>query len=110
MRTTFPNNSLHSGGAKLLECLVEDESDLVWETDTPDTARQEWAKLCSETLVVCDVEELERFWAQRSKSYASLTCEPGLRSLVWGCFVETWTVDREASWEGAIILLGVPFE
>lgn len=110
MRATFPNNSLHSGGARLLECLVEDESDLVWEIDAPDSAREEWAKLCSETLVVCDGEELERFWTQRSRSYASMTYEPGVHSLVWGCFVETWTADHRASWEGATILLGVPFE
>ncbi|KAF8442906.1 hypothetical protein L210DRAFT_3611408 [Boletus edulis BED1] len=110
MRTTFPNSLLHAGGTKLLECLVEDECDLVWETDAPDTARKEWAKLCSETLAICDVEELEKFWAKRSRSYAIMTFEPGVRSLVWGCFVETWTADREASWEGAIILLGVPFD
>lgn len=110
MRTIFPNDLLHAGGAKLLECLVEDESDLVWETDSPDTARGEWAKLCSETLVVCDVEELEKFWARRSQSYAAMTHEPGVRSLVWGRFVDTWTADREASWEGATVLLGIPFE
>ncbi|KAF8551673.1 hypothetical protein OG21DRAFT_1498937 [Imleria badia] len=110
MRTIFPSNLLHAGGAKLLECLVEDESDLVWETDAPDTARKEWARLSSETLAVCDVEELKKFWAKRSQSYATMTYEPGVRSLVWSCFVETWTADREASWEGATILLGVPFD
>ena len=110
MRTIFPNNLLYAGGAKLLECLVEDEADLIWETDAPDTAREEWAKLCSETLAVCDVEELEKFWTKRSQSYATMTYEPGVRSQVWGYFVETWTADREASWEGATILLGVPFE
>ena len=110
MRTIFPSNLLHAGGTKLLECLVEEESDLVRETDAPDTAREEWAKLCSETLVVCDVEDLKKFWAKRSRSYATRTYEPGARSLVWSIFVETWTADREASWEGATILLGVPFE
>lgn len=110
MRTTFPNNLLHAGGAKLLECLAEDESELVWETDTADIAREEWAKLCAETLAVCEVEELEKFWAKRLQSYTTMAYEPGVRSLVWGCFVETWTADREASWEGATILLGVPFE
>lgn len=110
MRTTFPNNLLHSGGAKLLECLVEDESDLVWETDALDTAREEWAMLCSEILIVCDVDELEKFWTKKPQSYSSMTYEPGVRRLVWGCFVETWTADHDASWEGSTILLGVPFE
>ena len=110
MRTTFPNNLLHASGAKLLECLVEDESELLQDTDILGIAREEWAKLCAETLAVCEAEELERFWASRLQSYSSMTCGPGVRSLVWGCFVETWTTDREASWEGATILLGVPFE
>lgn len=110
MRATFPNNLLHAGGAKLLECLVEDESELVWEADTLDTAREEWAKLCAEILAVCEVEELEKFWAKRLQSYATVTYEPGVRSLVWGCFVETWTADCQASWEGGTVLLGVPFE
>lgn len=110
MRTTFPNDLLHAGGTRLLECLLEDESDLVWETDTPETARTEWAKLCAETLAVCDIEVLEKFWAKRRQSYASMPYESGVRSLIWSCFVQTWTMDREASWEGATVLLGVPFE
>ncbi|KAG8214607.1 hypothetical protein J3R82DRAFT_9677 [Butyriboletus roseoflavus] len=110
MRTTFPNNLLHAGGAKLLECLVKNESELVWETDTLDTSREEWAKLCAEILAVCEVEELEKFWAKRLQSYATVTYEPGARSLVWGCFVERWTVDCQASWEGGAILLGLPFD
>ncbi|KAF8842180.1 hypothetical protein BDN67DRAFT_995787 [Paxillus ammoniavirescens] len=109
MRTTFPHNLLHAGGATLIECLIEDESDLVWETDTPDDARKEWAKLCAETLVICDIDELRKFWERRSRSYAMMTYEPGVQSLVWGCFIETWKVDTEGSWEGATILLGIPF-
>ncbi|KIK93333.1 hypothetical protein PAXRUDRAFT_829068 [Paxillus rubicundulus Ve08.2h10] len=110
MRTTFPNNLLHAGGAKLVECLVEDESDLVWETDTPDDARKEWAKLSAETLVICDIDELRKFWERRSRSYAMMSYEPGVQSLVWGCFIEAWKVDTEGSWEGATILLGIPFD
>ncbi|KAF9221622.1 hypothetical protein BS17DRAFT_711232 [Gyrodon lividus] len=109
MRTTFPNNLLHAGGAKLLECLIEDESDLVWETDNPDDARKEWAKLCAETLVICDIDQLRKFWAKRSRSYAMMTYESGVQSLVWGSFIETWKADTEGSWEGATVLLGVPF-
>ncbi|KAG9315760.1 hypothetical protein JVU11DRAFT_3409 [Chiua virens] len=39
-----------------------------------------------------------------------MTYEPGVQSLVWGCFVETWSTDREASWEGAATLLAAPFD
>jgi hypothetical protein len=40
---------------------------------------------------------------------AMMAYEPGVQSLVWGCFVEKWTEDAEGSWEGAALLLGVPF-
>ncbi|KIJ13077.1 hypothetical protein PAXINDRAFT_156664 [Paxillus involutus ATCC 200175] len=110
MWTTFPHNLLHTGGAKLIECLIEDESDLVWETDSPDDARKEWAKLCAETLVICDIDELRKFWEERSRSYAMMTYESGVQSLMWGCFIETWKADTEGSWEGTTILLGIPFE
>ncbi|KAG1822871.1 uncharacterized protein BJ212DRAFT_1331086 [Suillus subaureus] len=109
IRTTFPNNVLHSAGARLLACLIEDEADLVWETDSPDDARKQWAYLCAEVLVVCEVDDLREFWAKRSCAVALMSYEPGVQSLVWGCFVEKWTEDAEGSWEGAALLLGVPF-
>ncbi|KAG1720483.1 hypothetical protein EDB19DRAFT_1917951 [Suillus lakei] len=109
IRTTFPNNVLHSAGARLLACLIEDEADLVWETDSPDDARKQWAYLCAEVLVVCEVDDLREFWAKRSRAMAMMSYEPGVQSLVWGCFVEKWTEDAEGSWEGAALLLGVPF-
>ncbi|KAG2037799.1 hypothetical protein BDR03DRAFT_896321 [Suillus americanus] len=109
MRTTFPNNVLHSAGARLLACLIEDEADLVWETDSPDDARKQWAYLCAEVLVVCEVDDLREFWAKRSRAMVMMSYEPGVQSLVWGCFVEKWTEDAEGSWEGAALLLGVPF-
>lgn len=109
IRTTFPNNVLHSAGARLLACLMEDEADLVWETDSPDDARKQWAYLCAEVLVVCEVDDLREFWAKRSCAMAMMSYEPGVQSLVWGCFVEKWTEDAEGSWEGAALLLGVPF-
>lgn len=109
VRTTFPSNVLHSAGARLLACLMEDEADLVWETDSPDDARKQWAYLCAEVLVVCELDDLREFWAKRSRAMAMMSYEPGVQSLVWGCFVEKWTEDAEGSWEGAALLLGVPF-
>ncbi|KAG2155943.1 uncharacterized protein EDB93DRAFT_1128917 [Suillus bovinus] len=109
VRTTFPNNVLHSAGARLLACLIEDEADLVWETDSPDDARKQWAYLCAEVLVVCEADDLREFWAKRSWAMAMMSYEPGVQSIVWGCFVEKWTEDTEGSWEGAALLLGIPF-
>ncbi|KAH7885266.1 hypothetical protein F5I97DRAFT_1357061 [Phlebopus sp. FC_14] len=108
MRVTFPDNLLHAGGTTIVRCLVEDESDLVWETDSPADARKEWAQLCAETLIVCYDDELRKFWEKRSRSFG-LTYEAGVESLVWGCFVEKWKEDAVCSWESAVILLGVPF-
>ncbi|KIN99598.1 hypothetical protein M404DRAFT_1004540 [Pisolithus tinctorius Marx 270] len=109
MRTTFPNNLLHNGGAKILECLVEDE-EVLTEQATTDNARTEWAYLCAETLVVCDVDELRKFWARRARSVALMPYEAGVQNLVWRRFVEKWREDAESSWEGAVVLLGVPFD
>jgi hypothetical protein len=109
MRTTFPNNLLHSAGLKLLGCLIGDEDNLVWETDSPDDARKQWAYLCAEVLVVCEVDDLREFWTRRSHAMAMMSYEPGVQSLVWGCFVEKWTEDAEGPWEGAALILGVPF-
>ena len=109
VRTTFPNNLLQPAGARLLACLREDEADLVWETDSPDDARKQWAYLCAEVLVICEVDSLREFWAKRSSAMAMMSYEPGVQSLVWGCFIEKWTEDTEGPWEGAALLLGVPF-
>ncbi|KAH7912528.1 hypothetical protein BJ138DRAFT_1112247 [Hygrophoropsis aurantiaca] len=109
VRTTFPNNLLHAGGTKLLAYLDQEEADLVWETDSPDDARKEWAYLSAEVLIVCDISELQQFWTRRARSVTKMTFEPGVQSLVWGCFVQKWTEDAEATWEGAALLLGVPF-
>ncbi|KAG1745909.1 uncharacterized protein EDB91DRAFT_1236218 [Suillus paluster] len=109
LRTTFPNNLLHSAGTSLLACLIEDETNLVWETDSPDDARKQWAYFCAEVLVVCELDDLREFWTRRSSAMSMMSYEPGVQSLVWGCFVERWTEDTEGSWEGAALLLGVPF-
>jgi hypothetical protein len=63
-------------------------------------------------MVVCEVDDLRRFW--------QYTAEPGVkkgkwnwttdvRSLVWKLFVEKWKEDGKGSWEGGVVLLGVPF-
>ncbi|OJA17207.1 hypothetical protein AZE42_00199 [Rhizopogon vesiculosus] len=109
MRTTFPDNALHSAGARLLACLIEDEANLVWETDSPDDARKQWAYFCAEVLVVCEVDDLREFWAERSRAMAMMSYEPGVQSLVWGCFIERWTEEAQGPWEGGALLLGVPF-
>lgn len=109
MRSVFPNDLLHAGSAKILEGLMEDEERLT-ELDDINDARTHWAYLCAETLLVCDIDELVKFWARRARSFTMMPYEAGVQSLVWRCFVEKWKADAEGTWEGAVVLLGVPFE
>ncbi|KAI6129933.1 hypothetical protein EV401DRAFT_2129799 [Pisolithus croceorrhizus] len=109
MRTTFPHNLLHVGGLNILECLVEDEEALT-EQPVTDDARTQWGYLCAETLVVCDADELRKFWARRARSLTLMPYEAGAQNLIWRCFIEKWREDAESSWEGAVVLLGVPFD
>ncbi|KAL4069879.1 hypothetical protein V8B97DRAFT_1887107 [Scleroderma yunnanense] len=109
MRAIFPSYLLHAGGAKLLEGLMEDEECLTELDDTED-ARTLWACLCAEVLLICDIDELRKFWARRARTLALMPYEAGAQSLVWRCFVEKWKGDEEGTWEGAVVLLGVPFD
>lgn len=109
MRSVFPDDLLHAGSTKILEGLMEDEERLTELDDTND-ARTHWAYLCAETLLVCDIDELVKFWVRRARSFTLMPYEAGVQSLVWRCFVEKWKADAEGTWEGAVVLLGVPFD
>ena len=109
MRSVFPSDLLHTGGTKIVEGLAEDEECLTELDDTGD-ARTHWAYLCAEALLACDVDELIKFWARRARSLTFMPYEADVQSRVWRCFVEKWKADAEGTWEGAVVLLGVPFE
>jgi hypothetical protein len=111
VRANVPLELITVAGKKLLGCLVDNEEGLVWETDSPDDARREWAMLCAEVLLVCDLQELKSFWgiagSERKGEVWSRKTE--VRSFVWTCFVQKWKEDGGWYWEGAVILLGAPF-
>ncbi|EIW80981.1 hypothetical protein CONPUDRAFT_104060, partial [Coniophora puteana RWD-64-598 SS2] len=109
MRSAFPDNHIHAGASKMLVYLVEHEDELVWEEDSPDDARRQWATLCAEVLIVCDVAQLRAFWSGRTRAKLAAEYEPGVHSLIWGCFVDSWSEEVDVAWEGAVVLLGVPF-
>lgn len=103
VRTTVPLDDITAAAEKLLTCLVNNEDDWVWESESPDDARKQWAMFCAEVLLVCDLHELRLFWKKEWSKKAEV------RRLVWDCFVQRWKAEGEWHWEGAVVLLGVPF-
>jgi hypothetical protein len=112
-RTTVPLELITAAGEKLLACLVNDEDDWVWELDSPDDARKQWAMFCAEVLLVCDLDELRLFWGTsrvaRSEKKRGWSKKAEVRRLVWDCFVQKWKAEGDWHWEGAVVLLSVPF-
>jgi hypothetical protein len=113
IRTTIPPDFVVAAGEKLLACLIDNEDDWVWETDSSDDARKHWAMFCAEVLLVCASDELRSFWGTSrgsgNDSKRDWSRKPEVRRLVWACFVQKWKEEGDWNWEGAIILLGVPF-
>ena len=112
VHTILPAQALSgSASEKLLTWLMEKESELVWETDTPFDARTQWALLCAEVLVRADepAARLRVFWGARGANMRwTWTWEADVRALVWRTFVERWQ-GLTKGWEEALVLLGVPF-
>ncbi|KAH9011657.1 hypothetical protein EDB85DRAFT_2281515 [Lactarius pseudohatsudake] len=95
----------------LLTWLMEKETDLILETDTPFDARTQWAMLCAEVLVRADAPaaRLRVFWGARGASTRwTWNWAADVRALVWRTFVERWQVLAKG-WDEALVLLGVPF-
>ncbi|KAF7977771.1 hypothetical protein HWV62_2653 [Athelia sp. TMB] len=116
VRTHVPLDHLYHAGHKLVACLVDGEEDLVGDYDGPlheDDARKHWAMLCAEVLYLCDRDELRSFWGAkcetRRRTPATWSKKPDVRCLVWAAFLHKWQDERHWDWDGAIVLLCVPF-
>ena len=114
IRGTVPLEFMAMAGKKLLACLVDNEDALVCEAGSPDDARKQWAMFCAEVLLVCEPEALKLFWGVSQDAEYGDVCRvwsrpAEVRSLVWACFVQKWKEEGDWYWEGAVILLGVPF-
>jgi len=110
-RTAIPHNLLSVAGQKFIAMLTQNDSELVPEIDPEDDARKQWSLLCAEVLVVCDLGELRSFWgssADEGKQQVQ-NWTLGMTNVVWGSFIEGWRQDGGESWEGAAVLLSVPF-
>jgi hypothetical protein len=111
-RNVVTNGPVCLAGETFIEWLMANESRLVWESDSDDDARRQWASLCADILVVCDVDEMNAFWGKkvgvtgRKKEWG---WTEDVRRLVWASFLEVWSEDKDSSVDGSIVLLSVPF-
>lgn len=103
-RVTFPETNLRRAGERLLSCLMKIEDELV---DSNHDARLLWVALCVKALAVCDVDAVKTFWGfEAARSEWDWTEE--VRNIVWRASIESWC-NEGCSWEGAAVLLAVPF-
>ncbi|THH20532.1 hypothetical protein EW146_g848 [Bondarzewia mesenterica] len=106
----LPKHECGVAGEELLTYLVKNESDLVWETDSPHDARTQWALLCTEVLAHCVATPFKGFWGVKG---AMKQCDwqwtVEVRSLVWRTFTKRWHEIAPSQWETALQLLAVPF-
>lgn len=123
MRTIFPQAPLVPAAEALFSCLVNNEASLllenvrmegVIESDSGESTRDKWVSLCVSVLSVCDVSAVRRFWGYDEGGAMSGLRDKALKwtqdftNAVWRSTVEQWR-DGECHWEGAVVLLGVPF-
>jgi hypothetical protein len=123
MRTIFPQVPLVPAAEALLASLIKNEVSLlpedasmdgVFESDSGESTRNKWVSLCVSVLSICDVSVVRAFWGYEEGSTMSGFEDKGfkwtqdLKNAVWRTTVEQWR-DGEGHWEGAAVLLGVPF-
>ncbi|TFY80913.1 hypothetical protein EWM64_g3098 [Hericium alpestre] len=111
-RRIIPEDDLAAAAEIVLIYLMENEHDLVWETDSTHDARDQWVFLCTELLVRCREATTKIFWGAKHPSSAmkwKWDWSMEVRSYIWRTFVARWKEAAPSKWEGALSLLGVPF-
>jgi hypothetical protein len=123
MRTIFPQVPLVPAAEALLTSLIKNEALLLpenatmdsgFESDSGESTRNKWVSLCVSVLSICDASAVRAFWGYEEGSTMSGFRDKGfkwtqdLKNAVWRTTVEQWK-DGEGHWEGAAVLLGVPF-
>lgn len=102
-RTVIPNSLLRAAGQRFLDALAKNESLFTHHY----RGAEQLTLLCAEILPVCDIEDLKAFWVPDVA--IDHKTRKVMRSSLWMTFAEKWRLDSEGSWEGGIVLLGVPF-
>lgn len=124
MRTIFPQVTLVPAAEALLTSLIKNEASLLpenarmdgvfFESEAGESTRNKWVSLCVSVLGVCDASAVRAFLGYEEGGTMSGLRNEGfkwtqdLKYAVWRTTVEQWR-DGEGHWEGAVILLGVPF-
>lgn len=120
MSGVFPKLALVEAAETLLACLMRNAKSLLTESaysleDEGERERNSWVALCVDVSRICGSEALRVFWG--CEEGAPVKKVPGawawdwtkeFTNAVWKTAVEKWG-DNEGHWEGAAILLGVPF-
>ncbi|CDO77824.1 hypothetical protein BN946_scf184689.g2 [Trametes cinnabarina] len=111
-RAVFPRDMFAGIAESVLKHLNSNEEDLVGDVQCTDEVREQWASLCAEAALVCDISVIQAFWNNKLGKPGS-----GLRlsrwdadvcAVVWHSFLDRW-LDGTKDWESAIVLLSVPF-
>ncbi|KAF9005430.1 hypothetical protein BDQ17DRAFT_1303792 [Cyathus striatus] len=108
MAKEIPSFLLMPVSERMLVCMMTNEEELV---DSDGTTLAVWASVCVEILVRSEMESIKVFWgydpADGGKPWVwSWSAET--TASVWAIFVENWQ-KCEGHWEGAVVLLSVPF-
>ena len=124
MRTIFPQVTLVPAAEALLTSLIKNEASLLpesarmdgffSESDSGESTRNKWVSLFVSVLSICDASAVRAFLGYEESGTISGLREKGFKwtqefqNAVWRTAVEQWR-DGEGHWEGAVVLLGVPF-
>lgn len=124
LRDVFPANTLRECAESLLANLMKNENMLIRGTGTTtlvaddegiEQARVAWVALCVDALLLCDADTLRMFWVCEEDMAAAVAAGRHYpdwsrywTGAVWKTCSEKW-IEGEGSYEGAVVLLGVPF-
>ncbi|KDQ62518.1 hypothetical protein JAAARDRAFT_203629 [Jaapia argillacea MUCL 33604] len=111
LRTAVPSQLLTDAGELFISRLQDRTHDILKESETsvPDLgAWEHWALLCTDVLLVCEVNQVKAFWSSKDGgtawAWSKMAC-----TMVWNTFLEEWAEAGKATWDGIVALLAVPF-
>ncbi|EIW59256.1 uncharacterized protein TRAVEDRAFT_166567 [Trametes versicolor FP-101664 SS1] len=107
----FPDDVFASLAESIAKFLNTNEALLVGDVQCSDEVREQWASICADATLACDISVLQAFWANTlgkpSNGHRNSEWCVDVRAAVWQVFVDRW--EDSKSWEAAIVLLSVPF-
>ncbi|KAI0826909.1 hypothetical protein BC628DRAFT_230054 [Trametes gibbosa] len=110
-RAVFPEDVFAVLAESIVKFLNTNEESLVGDVQCTDEVRDQWASLCAEAVLSCDIGVLQAFWentlGKASNGHRRSDWDIDVRAAVWQTFLDRWEIKK--SWEAAIVLLSVPF-